>query len=78
MTGRLDAETTDRARAMSVADVIHHRRIPRRRVGLELVGARPVCGDGARAVAQTGSPSVCARMPGSAAGANEPVASLIW
>jgi hypothetical protein len=56
MTGRLDTETIDRARAVQVADVIQHRRIPLRRIGLDLVGACPVCGDRGRAVAQTGSP----------------------
>jgi hypothetical protein len=48
MTGRLDTETIARARAVPVADEIHRRRIPLRRVGLELVGACPVCGDGGK------------------------------
>jgi putative DNA primase/helicase len=48
VTGRLDTETIARARAVPVVDEIHRRRIPLRRVGLELVGACPVCGDGGK------------------------------
>ena len=48
MTERLDTETIARARAVPVAHEIHRRRIPLRRVGHELVGACPVCGDGGK------------------------------
>jgi hypothetical protein len=48
MNGYLDAEAIARARAVSVADEIYRRRIPLRRVGLEFVGACPVCGDGGK------------------------------
>jgi hypothetical protein len=37
-----------RARAVPIAHEIHRRRISLRRVGLELVGACPVCGDGGK------------------------------
>jgi DNA primase len=48
MTERLDADTVARARTVQIADEIHRRRIPLRRVGHELVGACPVCGDGGK------------------------------
>ena len=48
MTGRLDTEAIARARAVPVADEIHRRGIRLRRVGLEFVGACPVCGDGGK------------------------------
>jgi putative DNA primase/helicase len=48
MTGRLDAETIARVRAVPIADEIHRRGMHLQRVGLELVGACPVCGDGGK------------------------------
>jgi hypothetical protein len=48
MTGHLDIAAIARARAVPIADEIHRRGIKLRRVGLELVGACPVCGDGGK------------------------------
>jgi hypothetical protein len=39
------SERIARARAVPIVHEIHRRRISLRRVGLELVGACPVCGD---------------------------------
>jgi putative DNA primase/helicase len=48
MTWHLDTEAIARARAVPIADEIYRRGIKLRRVGLELVGACPVCGDGGK------------------------------
>jgi hypothetical protein len=48
MTGHLDTAAIARARAVPIADEILRRGIKMRRVGLELVGACPVCGDGGK------------------------------
>jgi hypothetical protein len=48
MTWHLDTEAVARARAVPIADEIHRRGIKLRRVGLELVGACPICGDGGK------------------------------
>jgi hypothetical protein len=48
MIGRLDTEIIARARAVPIAEEIHRRGIQLRRVGLELVGSCPVCGDGGK------------------------------
>jgi hypothetical protein len=48
VTGRLDTETVERARAMPVTHEIYRRGIKLRRQGSELVGACPVCGDGGK------------------------------
>jgi putative DNA primase/helicase len=48
MTGHLDTAAIARARAVPIADEILRRGIKLRRVGLELVGACPVCGDGGK------------------------------
>jgi hypothetical protein len=77
MTGRLDTETIDRARAVQVADVIHYRRIPLWRIGLDLVGACPVCGDGERQSLKPVRRSICARTPGSADRAGDSVVDLV-
>jgi len=42
------SERIARARAVPIADEIYRRRMSLRRVGLELVGACPVCGDGGK------------------------------
>jgi hypothetical protein len=44
------SERIARARAVPIADEIHRRRMSLRRVGLELVGACPVCGDGGKGI----------------------------
>jgi hypothetical protein len=46
--GRIETEIVARARAVPVVNEIRRRRIPLRRVGHELVGACPVCGDGGK------------------------------
>jgi putative DNA primase/helicase len=48
MTGHLYTAAIARARAVPIADEILRRGIKLRRVGLELVGACPVCGDGGK------------------------------
>jgi putative DNA primase/helicase len=48
MTARRDSEIIARAKAVLVTAEILRRHIPLRRVGLELVGACPVCGDGGK------------------------------
>jgi putative DNA primase/helicase len=48
MTYRRDSEIIVRARAVSLSEEIRRRGIRLRRVGLELVGACPVCGDGGK------------------------------
>jgi hypothetical protein len=47
-TGRLDAKTIARVRAVPIADEINRRGIHLQPVELELVGACPVCGDGGK------------------------------
>ena len=42
------SERIARARAVPITDEIRRRRMSLRRVGLELVGACPVCGDGGK------------------------------
>jgi putative DNA primase/helicase len=44
------SERIARARAVPIADEIHRRRMSLRRVGLELVGGCPVCGDGGKGI----------------------------
>jgi hypothetical protein len=48
MIAHLDTAAIARARAVPIADEIHRRGIKLRRVGFELVGACPICGDGGK------------------------------